>query len=261
MIGQTIQTFPSLTEGILLKRYKRFLADVKLDSGELVTAHCANTGPMTGVLQPGGRIRLRYVPSPSRKLSWSWEQAQVPSGKGFCWVGVNTSAPNKLVRLAIEAGFLKKELGEIKEIRNEVVYGIERKSRIDLLLTPDSNNCDLREIYIEIKNTTWTKEEKALFPDTVTTRGQKHLNEMMSQLPQSRSVLVPCISRSDVEVFAPGDSADPVYGGLFRRAITAGVEIIPCSFGFHNDHITWEGTKPFLKREEDSLSLATRVLS
>ena len=85
MIGKTIHTFPCLTEGILLKRYKRFLADIKLDNGEIVTAHCANTGPMKGVLNIGGRVRLRHDPSPSRKLSWSWEQAQVESNKKKCW--------------------------------------------------------------------------------------------------------------------------------------------------------------------------------
>ena len=195
-------------------------------------------------------MRLRHVPSPTRKLSWSWEQAQVPSNDGdFSWVGINTSLPNKLIRLAIEAGFLKRELGEILEIRNEVIYGLNKKSRIDLLLTPDEKNADSRRIFLEVKNTTWIKAGKALFPDTVTSRGQKHLRELMRELPSSRAVLVPCISRNDADVFAPGDSADPEYGDLFRLALDAGVEVIPCSFDFHLDHITWEGTKPFVKSE------------
>ncbi len=249
MIGKTISTFPALIEGTLKKRYKRFLADVELDTGELVTAHCANTGPMKGVLFPGGRVRLRHCPSPKRKLNWSWEQAQVPSLEGSTWVGVNTSLPNKLVRMAIEGSFLKKELGEFLEIRNEVVYGVARKSRIDLLLTPNESSSDQRKIFVEVKNTTWVKGERALFPDTVTTRGQKHLKEMMAELPSSRAVLVPCISRNDVEVFAPGDSVDPEYGDLFRLALEKGVEVIPCSFDFHLDRITWEGVKPFDERE------------
>ncbi|KGG16667.1 MULTISPECIES: DNA/RNA nuclease SfsA [unclassified Prochlorococcus] len=249
MLGKTIKTFPTLVEGVLQKRYKRFLADVQLDTGEIVTAHCANTGPMKGVLYPGGRVRLRYAPSPTRKLSWSWEQAQVPSEKGYCWVGVNTSLPNTLVRLAIESGFLNKQLGDIKEIKNEVVYGMERKSRIDLLLIPNSKNLDTRKIFLEVKNTTWTKENKALFPDSVTKRGQKHLKEMMRELPSSRAVLVPCISRNDVDIFAPGDSADPSYGDLFRLALSKGVEVFPCAFNFYQDHITWEGVKPFVTNE------------
>ena len=169
MIGKTISTFPPLIEGTLKKRYKRFLADIELDTGELVTAHCANTGPMKGVLYPGGRVRVRYSPSPKRKLAWSWEQAQVPSLEGLIWVGINTSLPNKLVRKVIEEGFLNKQLGDILEIKNEVVYGVERKSRIDLLLTPQEATPDSRKIFIEIKNTTWVKSQRALFPDTVTT--------------------------------------------------------------------------------------------
>ena len=249
MIGKKITTFPPLQEGVLLKRYKRFLADVKLDTGETVTAHCANTGPMKGVLSPGGRVRLRHVSSPSRKLSWTWEQAQVTSEKGQCWVGVNTSLPNKIVRKAIEAGCLRKELGDILEIKNEVIYGRNKKSRIDLFLIPHKNNEDSRSIFVEIKNTTWTKGNKALFPDTITTRGQKHLKEMIGELPHSRSILIPCISRNDVDVFVPGDSADPTYGELFRLALSSGVEVIPCCFSFFVDHITWEGVIAFQERE------------
>ncbi len=249
MIGQTITTFEPLIEGILLKRYKRFLADIRLANGEIVTAHCANTGPMKSVLNPGGRVRLRYAPSPSRKLAWSWEQSLVLSDKGECWVGVNTALPNKLIRLVIEAGFLIKELGEIVEIKNEVSYGKNRKSRIDLLLTPDKANADQRQIFIEVKNTTWTKGSKALFPDTVTLRGQKHLKEMMFEVPSARAILVPCISRNDVSLFAPGDSADSEYAQLFRLAVASGVEVLPCCFSFYKDQIKWEGLKPFQMKE------------
>ena len=245
MVIQPLLTFPSLEEAILIKRYKRFLADVELKSGEIVTAHCANTGPMTGVLHPGGLVRVRYAPSPTRKLDWSWEQAEVVNEQGdSCWVGVNTSLPNKLVRLAIEAEHLEKELGPVDEIVHEVVYGCERRSRIDLLIKPTSNSVDPRSIYVEVKNTTWKVGQVALFPDTVTKRGQKHLKDLMGVLPKARSVLIPCLSRSDVETFAPGDDADPIYGQLFRDAVRAGVEVIPCCFGFHQDKITWEGKRP-----------------
>jgi len=246
-IGKTIIKFPPLQEGILIKRYKRFLADVQLDNGEIVTAHCANTGPMKGVLFPGGRVRLKYSPSPKRKLDWSWEQAEVPSDNEFkkCWVGINTSLPNKLIRNLIEAKCLEKQLGPVSSIKAEVVYGSESKSRIDLLLEPENINADPRKIYVEVKNTTWCEKSLALFPDTVTTRGQKHLRELMSLYPHSRAVLIPCISRSDLETFAPGDYADNVYGMLFRDALAMGVEVIPCAFGFFLDHITWEGVRPF----------------
>ena len=254
-IGKTIIKFPPLQEGILIKRYKRFLADVELDNGEIVTAHCANTGPMKGVLFPGGRVRLKYNPSPKRKLDWTWEQAEVPSHNEIkkCWVGINTSLPNKLIRYLIEANCLEKHLGQISSINPEVVYGLESKSRIDLLLNPSIRNEDTRKIYVEVKNTTWCDDSLALFPDTVTKRGQKHLIELMSVYPNSRAVLIPCISRSDIENFAPGDLADPLYGKLFRKALTKGVEVIPCSFGFYLDHITWEGIKPFLNSQEKQL--------
>ena len=251
MIGKSILEFEPLHKGILIKRYKRFLADVELNTGEIVTAHCANTGPMTGVLYPGSEVRLKYAPSPKRKLDWSWEQALVPSYEkdSFCWVGINTLLPNKLLKLAIEAGLLKNHIGGVSSIRQEVTYGMKGKSRIDLLLTPDAENPDQRLIYIEIKNTTWSKSNVALFPDTVTTRGQKHLNELISVMPKSKSILVPCLSRNDVQSFAPGDSADKEYGQLFRLALSKGLEVIPCRFGFHIDRITWEGIREYQQYE------------
>jgi sugar fermentation stimulation protein A len=231
-----------LHEGVLLKRYKRFLADVELHSGELVTAHCANTGPMTGVLQVGGRVRLRHVPSPSRKLAWTWEQAEVEGCGGTpVWVGVNTALPNRLVRATIEAGCLEPWLGPITAIRAEVAYGLNRRSRIDLLLTPAEGAKDSRPIYVEVKNTTWSDGDLALFPDTVTERGQKHLEELMGLLPEARAVLLPCLSRGDVRRFAPGDSADPRYGELFREAVDAGVEVLPCIYDFSAEAVRWLG--------------------
>ncbi len=248
MVCESLITFPSLQEGILLKRYKRFLAEVELRSGEIITAHCANTGPMLSVLKQGGRVRVRYCPSPTRKLDWTWEQAEAIDEKGSsCWVGVNTSLPNKLIRLAIEADLLKEDLGPIAQIRQEVAYGTNKRSRIDLLLKPEEESLDSRLIYLEVKNTTWKEGEKALFPDTVTKRGQKHLMELIAVMPQSRAVLVPCLSRCDVETFASGDKADPTYGNLFRKALRAGVEVIPCCFGFHKDKITWEGKRSIAK--------------
>ena len=236
--------FEPLTEGILIKRYKRFLADIELEDGTVVTAHCANTGPMTGVLHPGGRVRMRYAPSPKRKLAWTWEQAEVPGADGTpCWVGINTALPNRLIRATIEAGCLEEQLGAIAGIRAEVAYGENRRSRIDLLLTPDASAEDQRPIYLEVKNTTWSDGPLALFPDTVTERGQKHLQELMHVLPEARGVLVPCLSRPDVTAFAPGDSADPRYGELFREAMACGVEVLPCCFRFEADRVLWVGTR------------------
>jgi sugar fermentation stimulation protein A len=159
-------------------------------------------------------------------------------------VGINTALPNRLIRATIEAGCLAAQLGAIASIRAEVAYGTNKRSRIDLLLTPADSNPDQRPIYLEVKNTTWTDGSTALFPDTVTERGQKHLVELMGVLPDARAVLVPCLSRPDVTEFAPGDSADPRYGELFRQAIKAGVEVLPCCFRFQADGIRWEGIRP-----------------
>jgi len=234
--------FDGLVEGVLLKRYKRFLADVALPDGTEVTAHCPNTGPMTGVLHPGGRVRLRHDPSPTRKLAWTWEQAESPGATGEpVWVGVNTALPNRLVRATIEAGLLEPWLGPIAAIKAEVPYGDNRRSRIDLLLTPAPENPDQRPIYVEVKNTTWSDGTLALFPDTVTERGQKHLRELMALLPDARAVLLPCLSRDDVTRFAPGDAADPVYGDLFRQALAAGVEVLPCRYRFDAGGVRWLG--------------------
>ena len=123
-----------------------------------------------------------------------------------------------------------------------MAYGTNKRSRIDLLLTPSAQNPDQRPIYLEVKNTTWTDGSTALFPDTVTERGQKHLIELMGVLPNARAVLVPCLSRPDVTAFAPGDSADPRYGELFRQATKSGVEVLPCCFSFSADSVHWQGT-------------------
>jgi len=244
-----------LVEGVLLKRYKRFLADVELADGEIVTVHCANTGPMTGVLHPGGRVRLRYAPSRTRKLAWTWEQAETTGADGApIWVGINTALPNRLVRATIEAGCLEPWLGPIAAIRAEVPYGEGRRSRIDLLLTPGPGPegtppADPRPIYLEVKNTTWTDGELALFPDTVTERGQKHLVELAALLPEARAVLLPCLSRGDVTRFAPGDSADPRYGELFRQALAAGVEVLPCRYSFSAEAVHWLGLATVVERQ------------
>ena len=242
--GDALLCFEPLEMGVLIKRYKRFLADVELSSCEVITAHCANTGPMTGVLIPGQRVRLRHAPSPKRKLAWTWEQAEVPGADGQpCWVGINTALPNRLIRATIEAGCLEAQLGPIAEIRAEVPYGTNKRSRIDLLLTPAEQNPDQRPIYLEVKNTTWTDGRTALFPDTVTERGQKHLIELMGVLPDARAVLVPCLSRPDVTAFAPGDSADPRYGELFRPASHSGVDVLQCFFSCRADAVHGQGIR------------------
>ena len=244
-MNQRIIEFDPLIEGILIRRYKRFLAEIELESGAVVTAHCANTGPMKGLLTKGAKVRISISPSPKRKLPYTWEQICVlDANDEEVWVGINTLFANKLIKKVIENNFLNEIIGEIETIETEVPYGKDKKSRIDFFLTPKSSNPDKRNIYIEVKNTTWIKENVALFPDTVTKRGQKHLNELKDLIPESKSVLVPCITRKDACFFAPGDDADPLYGKLFRETLSAGMITIPCSFIFHKDHVSWNGIKP-----------------
>ena len=240
-----ILEFEPLIEGVLIKRYKRFLADIELNNGKIVTAHCANTGPMRGLIKERAKVRISASLSIKRKLPYTWEQVCVTGPKHEeIWVGINTLFANKLIKKIIEQNFLKEKIGDIQEIKSEVPYGKDKKSRIDFLLTPKSSNPDNRNIYIEVKNTTWIDKNIALFPDTETKRGQKHLIELKELIPESKSVLIPCITRRDAEFFASGDGVDPIYGKLFRESLASGMLLIPCCFEFHRDHVSWVGFRP-----------------
>lgn len=223
-MSDLIYSYPSLYPGILLKRYKRFFADVELATGEIVTAHCANTGSMTGICQPGSQVQLSYSNLASRKLPYTWEMIQVCDNEPT-WVGVNTLLPNRIIKLALEKFLLP--LDSYSQIRFEVPYGKDLKSRVDFLLSGEETE---RSIYVEVKSTTWASGRLALFPDTVTTRGQKHLRELSDQLPHARAVMLYFINRGDCTQFAPGDAADPIYGQLLREATQLGMEVLPCRF-------------------------------
>ncbi|MBE9078889.1 DNA/RNA nuclease SfsA [Romeria aff. gracilis LEGE 07310] len=228
--------YPPLLPGRLLKRYKRFFADIALDSGETITAHCPNTGPMTGVCHIGGRVMVSRSDNPKRKLAYTWELAEVTDTVPT-WAGVNTALPNRVIRSALAARLFP-ELGPYQEIRPEVPYGSDRKSRIDFLLT---GAADDPPVYIEVKNTTWAQGTCALFPDTVTTRGQKHLSELTALLPTASAVMLYFINRSDCTRFSPGDTADPRYGFLLRQAIAQGVKVLPCRFEITPTEIRYLG--------------------
>lgn len=217
--------FPPLLEGTVLKRYKRFFVDIELENGEVVVAHCPNTGPMTGVYHIGGRALVSYSSDPKRKLAYTWELAEVRDTVPT-WAGVNTALPNRVVKSLLEAKQIP-ELGSYTTIRPEVRYGGDGKSRIDFVIS--GGDAD-PVTYIEVKNTTWAKGTLALFPDTVTTRGQKHLRELAALIPQTQAVMLYFINRSDCTDFAPGDEADPTYGLLLREAMGKGVRVLPCRF-------------------------------
>ncbi len=211
-----------LMAGRLLRRYKRFLADIELDSQETITAHCPNTGPMSGVCELGSPVQVSYHSDPKRKLAYTWEMIQV----GSTWVGINTALPNRLVQFGLNQGWFP-ELTGFTGLRREVAYGT--RSKVDILLSYADGRPDT---YVEIKNTTWCHGSLALFPDTATPRGQKHIQELerIAQTGQ-RAVMFYVINRGDCDAFAPGDQRDPVYGQLLRQAVTQGLEILPYRFG------------------------------
>ena len=226
-----LYTYPQLYPGILVKRYKRFFADIQLDTGELITAHCPNTGQMTGVCQIGAAVQVSFHDNPKRKLAYTWEMIEIEG----IWIGINTALPNKLIKIALEQRLFP-ELGEYQTIRSEVVYGQDRRSRVDFVLSDGD-----RSIYLEVKNTTWSIGDVAVFPDTETTRGQKHLRELTDIMPEHRSVMLYLINRGDMTKFAPGDTTDPLYGQLLRTAVAKGLEVLPCRFEVSPEGVKYLG--------------------
>ncbi|WP_417546598.1 DNA/RNA nuclease SfsA [Marinobacter sp.] len=212
--------FPEpLIEGRLIQRYKRFLADVRLPDDTQVTAHCPNTGSMLGCQPADGRVWLSRSDNPTRKLAYTWELVETTPGVLAC---VNTARPNAQAREAIEAGRVS-ELPGYGECRSEVKYG-EEKSRIDLLLSGHETEPDA---WVEVKNVTLEENGQGFFPDAVTTRGQKHLRELMTQVALGdRAVLFFVVNHTAIETVRPADHIDPHYGQLLRQACDAGVEVI-----------------------------------
>jgi sugar fermentation stimulation protein A len=207
--------FPKpLISGILIKRYKRFMADVQLDDGREITAHVANSGGMLGVKEPGMRVWLSHHDSATRKYPYSWELAEVDGSL----VGVNTSHPNRLVEEAILSGIIS-ELQGYPALRREVKYGVN--SRIDLLLEGESGpSC-----YVEVKNVHLKRGDQAQFPDAVTERGAKHLRELKTMVEQGhRSVMIYVIQREDVSSFSFAADIDPTYAATAAEAMQNGVE-------------------------------------
>jgi sugar fermentation stimulation protein A len=207
-----------LVEGRLIRRYKRFLADVQLADTGVVTAACPNTGSLMGCCEAGNRVWLSESDRATRKYRHTWEIVEV----GTVMVGINTSLPNALVAEAIADGTIA-ELGGYAQSRREVAYG-EEGSRIDLVLeSPRRKPC-----YVEVKNVTAAATRGvALFPDCVSERGAKHLRELVRMKAKGvRPVQVYCVQRSDVREVRPADGIDYRYGQALRDAIAAGVEVI-----------------------------------
>ena len=208
-----------LISGTLIRRYKRFLADVQLDDGTEVIAHCANPGSMKTCAEPGWRVLLSPANNPKRKLQWTWEIVfSAPNGHPIL---INTARPNKIVHEAVEQGRIP-ELNGYQTIRTEVKYG--EGSRIDLLLeTPDKPQC-----FVEVKSVTMLKSGGCVaFPDSVSKRATKHMNELAVQVQNGhRAVVLFLVSRMGASEMTPADDIDPRYGEALRQAIECGVEAL-----------------------------------
>ncbi|MDD2380992.1 MAG: DNA/RNA nuclease SfsA [Mariniphaga sp.] len=203
-----------LIHGKLIRRYKRFLADVELDNKEVVVAHCTNSGSMKSCLEPGAEVYLSPATDPTRKTRFTWEMIRINDD----WVGIHTGNPNQLA---------------LEGIRNQRITGLEgystvkrevkfEDSRFDIYAENDKEKC-----FIEVKSVTLKEEEFALFPDAVTSRGQKHLKTLLEVKKRGmRAVMLYVVQRSDVDVFAPAEEIDPEYAALLREVVSKGVEVI-----------------------------------
>lgn len=222
-----------LIETTFLRRYKRFFADVRLADGEVLTVHCANSGSMKACQPEGGRAWISDSHNPKRKLRFSLEAVEVDGARAM----VNTARPNALVEEAIADGVIG-ELGGFERIRREVRYGAE-KSRIDLLLESGPAAAPSARCYVEVKNVTMGVGDGAtLFPDAVTSRGTKHLRELMGVVEAGdRAALVFCAGRTDTRWVGPADAIDPLYGETLRAAAAAGVEILAYRLEMDTEHI------------------------
>jgi sugar fermentation stimulation protein A len=206
----------ALLRGTFVKRYKRFIAEVRLESGETVIAHCPNSGSMKSCLGEGWPVVVSHHPDPKRWTQYTLELIH----NGKCWIGINTHDANRIVHHCIEQGLIP-QLEGFDGIRAEVPYG--RNSRVDFLLIKGNEKC-----YVEVKNVTLVEDGIFMFPDSVTERGQKHLDELVKVRKKGhRAVMLFLIQRTDGKLFMPAEHIDPVYARKLRRAHKAGVEVIP----------------------------------
>jgi len=207
---------PPLTPGTLVQRYKRFLAHIDLD-GDIITAHCANPGSMTGLKDPGLKVWVSEAGNPKRKLKYDFQMVQIDCAL----IGVNTALPNRLVEEALKAGVIEPFTG-YDNLRREVKYG--ESSRIDFLLSSEGR----RDCYVEVKSVTLSRQPGlAEFPDSVTVRGTKHLRELTQIVKDGgRAVMLYLMQRNDCDRFALAADIDPNYAAAFKTARAAGVEVL-----------------------------------
>jgi sugar fermentation stimulation protein A len=208
--------WPQLTKGTLIRRYKRFMADVELENGHVITAHCPNSGRMLGCSEPGRTVFLSQSDNKSRKFPYTWEIIHMPG----TLVVVNTLRANQAAKAAIERGLIP-ELSGYSDMRSEVRIG--EHSRIDLLLEGDH----VRPTLVEVKSATYAAHGRVMFPDAVTSRGLKHLKELQRSLALGyRCVMFFLVQRMDAHFFTPAVHIDPAYAQGLHMARGKGVEVL-----------------------------------
>lgn len=234
-----MQFVPILRSATLLRRYKRFLADVVLDDGNETTIYCSNTGAMTGCAEPGSVVWYSQSDNPKRKYALSWELTQTSAGH---WICVNTAQANRLVTEAIEQSRIPELMG-YGHLRREVKYGTEN-SRIDLLLSDDAKP----DCYIEVKSCTLLETNgQGYFPDAVSTRGQKHLRELIQMRHQGyRSVLFFAVLHTGIECVSAASHIDSRYAALLDEAQTAGVEVLAYGAELSEKGMALKHSLPFI---------------
>ena len=236
-------TYPGLVSGTLLRRYKRFLADVRLDSGEEVVAHCPNTGSMKAVNVPGGRVWLSPSHNPKRKLAWTWEWIELPEPDGgTALASVHTGRANGLVEAAINAGEIALLTG-YQTLKREVKVG---EARLDFRLDDPEKGA----AYVEVKQVTLKEADgHGYFPDSVSVRGTKHLHTLAALAEQGeRAVLLFCVAHEGIADVAPATHIDPTYAAALSDAVNAGVEVV--AYGVR---VEWQQSVPVAARLARSL--------
>ena len=235
-----LHQYENLVPGILVKRYKRFLADVRLEDGRMITAFTPNTGSMKTCSDPGSPVMLLHDPKPGRKTEYNLEMVCSDN----TWVGVNTGLANTLGASIIDAGLTgHPQLEGFQVLKREATW---EDSRFDLKISRED-----KEGFVEIKNVTYRSDDTALFPDAVTTRGQKHLETLIRAKAQGYTACnLYIVQRSDCRDFAPARNVDPGYADTFHRAIREGVIVIACLLEVQPDGIYFKHTLPFGEIEE-----------
>jgi sugar fermentation stimulation protein A len=230
---------PPLTRGRILSRYKRFFADVALDDGSVITAHCPNTGRMTGCWQPDAPAEISFSDNPKRKLPWTLERVDMGQG----WVGVNTARTNAVVAESLEAGWIP-PLAGYPQIRREVKFDIpghNGSSRLDFMLA----GAEQPDVLIEVKNVTLWEAGCLRFPDAVSVRARKHLDGLLWAVEQGmRGVILFALNRSEGECFAPADGIDPLYARRLAEVIERGVEAYALRINHTDDGMLARGLVP-----------------